>query len=73
MRFLVLLAALSLWAADPVVLKFCLRSEPKTFHPLKSGDDASETVRFLTAGTLLKINRKTQLPEPSLATKWKVI
>jgi peptide/nickel transport system substrate-binding protein len=73
MRFLVLFSALSIWAADPVVLKFCLRSEPKTFHPLKSGDDASETVRFLTAGTLLKINRQTQLPEPSLATRWKVL
>ncbi len=68
-----ILLALPLLAAEPVVLKFCLRSEPKTFHPLKAGDDASETVRFLTAGTLLKVNRKTQLPEPSLATKWKVL
>ena len=71
MRLFILLWACSLAAADPSVLKFCLRSEPKTFHPLKIGDDASETVRFLTAGTLLKINRQTQLPEPSLATKWK--
>jgi peptide/nickel transport system substrate-binding protein len=70
---LILLTALTVWAADPTVLRFCLRSEPKTFHPLKVGDDASETVRFLTAGTLLKINRKTQLPEPSLAAKWKVL
>lgn len=79
MRFLLLLctvpflAAPFLAAADPSVLKLCLRSEPKTFHPLKVGDDASETIRFLTAGTLVKINRKTQLPEPSLATKWKTL
>ena len=70
---LALFFALSLGAADLSVLKFCLRSEPKSFHPLKADDDASETVRFLTAGSLLKINRKTQLPEPALATKWKVV
>lgn len=72
-HLLLSLVAFSLLGADPSVLKFCLRSEPKTFHPLMAGDDASETVRFLTAGTLLKINRQTQLPEPSLATKWKVL
>ena len=72
-RCLLLFVALTLSAAHPAALKFCLRSEPKTFHPLKAGDDASETVRFLTAGTLLKINRKTQLPEPSVALKWKVL
>ena len=71
MRILIFLWAVTLIAADPTVLKFCLRSEPKTFHPLKADDDASETVRFLTAGTLVKINRKTQLPEAALATKWK--
>ena len=60
MRVLIFLWAATLIAADPTVLKFCLRSEPKTFHPLKADDDASETVRFLTAGTLVKINRKTQ-------------
>ena len=71
--WLTLFLALSLGAADLSVLKFCLRSEPKSFHPLKAEDDASETVRFLTAGSLLKINRQTQLPEPALATKWKVL
>lgn len=71
MRLLILLMAGTLLAADPVILKLCLRSEPKTFHPLKADEEASETIRFLTAGTLLRINRKTQLPEPSLAAKWK--
>ena len=69
---MLLLFALSLGAADLSVLRFCLHSEPKSFHPLKADDDASETVRFLTAGSLLKINRQTQLPEAALATKWKV-
>lgn len=29
-------------------LRFCLRSEPKTFDPLKVEDDASVVVRYLT-------------------------
>ncbi len=43
-HLLLSLVAFSLLGADPSVLKFCLRSEPKTFHPLMAGDDASETV-----------------------------
>lgn len=53
-------------------LRFCLRSEPKTFHPLEVDDEASETVRYLTAGVLLRINRDTQELEPNLALSWKL-
>jgi peptide/nickel transport system substrate-binding protein len=53
-------------------LRFCLRSEPKTFQPLEVNDEASETVRYLTAGTLIRINRYTQELEPNLALSWKV-
>jgi len=53
-------------------LKFCLRSEPKTFDPLKVEDDASVTVRYLTGGVLLRMNRQTQALEPELAQSWKV-
>ena len=53
-------------------LRFCLRSEPKTFHPLLVADDASETVRYLTGGVLIRVNRLSQAPEPELATAWKV-
>jgi peptide/nickel transport system substrate-binding protein len=53
-------------------LRFCLRSDPKTFNPLLVEDDASETVRYLTGGVLVRVNRLTQQLEPELATSWKV-
>ena len=53
-------------------LRFCLHSEPKTFDPLKVEDDASVTIRYLTAGVLLRMNRQTQALEPELAQSWKV-
>jgi peptide/nickel transport system substrate-binding protein len=53
-------------------LRFCLRSEPKTFDPLKVEDDASEAIRYLTGGVLVRLNRQTQELEPELAQSWKV-
>jgi peptide/nickel transport system substrate-binding protein len=53
-------------------LRFCLVSQPRTFNPLLVADDASETVRYLTGGVLVRLNRKTQQLEPELATSWKV-
>jgi len=53
-------------------LRFFLRSEPKTFNPLMVDDDSSETVRYLTGGVLIRVNRQTQQPEPELATSWKI-
>jgi len=53
-------------------LRFCLRSEPKTLNPVLVADDASETVRYLTGGVLMRLNRLTQQLEPELATSWKV-
>jgi len=53
-------------------LRFCLRNEPKTFDPLLVEDDASETVRYLTGGVLIRSNRQTQKLEPELATSWKL-
>lgn len=53
-------------------LRFCLRSEPKTFDPLKVEDDASVAIRYLTGGTLVRMNRQTQALEPELAQSWKV-
>ncbi len=47
-------------------LRFCLRSEPKTFNPLMVEDEASETVRYLTDGVLIRVNRQTQELEPEL-------
>src|SRR5581483_4657881 len=53
-------------------LRLCLRSEPKTFNPLLVADDASETIRYLTGGVLVRVNRQTQALEPELATSWKI-
>jgi peptide/nickel transport system substrate-binding protein len=53
-------------------LHFCLRGEPKTFNPLLVEENASETVRYLTGGVLVRLNRQTQALEPGLAVSWKV-
>jgi peptide/nickel transport system substrate-binding protein len=53
-------------------LRFCIGSDPKTLNPLLVDDDASDTVRYLTGGVLMRLNRSTQQLEPELATAWKV-
>jgi peptide/nickel transport system substrate-binding protein len=53
-------------------LRFCLHSEPRTLNPVMVDDDASETVRFLTGGALLRVNRVNQQLEPELAASWKL-
>src|ERR1700674_5545795 len=53
-------------------LRFCLRTEPKTFDPLRVEDDAAVSIRYLTGGVLLRMNRQTQALEPELAHSWKV-
>ena len=69
---LVCLGILAGSAAAQGELRFCLRSEPKTFDPLKVEDDASAAIRYLTGGVLVRINRQTQVLEPELAQSWKV-
>jgi peptide/nickel transport system substrate-binding protein len=59
-------------AAGQGELRFCLRSEPKTFHPLQVDDDASAAIRYLTGGVLVRVNRQTQQLEPGLALSWQV-
>lgn len=67
-----LLAAAALAANAANELRFCLRTEPKTFDPLLVEDESSSTVRFLTGGVLIRLNRYTQELEGELATQWKV-
>lgn len=69
---LLLVLAAAATAIHASELRFCLRSEPKTFNPVLVDDDASETVRYLTGGVLVRVNRQTQALEPELATAWKV-
>jgi peptide/nickel transport system substrate-binding protein len=67
-----LLASAIAFAESGGELRFCLRSEPKTFNPLLVADDASETIRYLTGGVLVRLNRSTQTLEPELASAWGV-
>src|SRR5580765_166542 len=69
---MLLLGAVSLFAQGGGELRFCLRSEPKTFNPLLVEDESSETIRYLTVGVLARVNRLTLKAEPELAMSWKV-
>ena len=51
-------------------LVWSIRYDPKTLDPAKVDEQASEMVRFLTGGVLLRMNRQTQQPEPELAESW---
>ncbi|HEV2197480.1 MAG TPA: ABC transporter substrate-binding protein [Candidatus Acidoferrum sp.] len=53
-------------------LHFCLHGEPKTFNPIFVDDEASENVRYLTGGVLIRLNRQTQALEPALSTSWRI-
>jgi peptide/nickel transport system substrate-binding protein len=64
--------AASLRAQAPQELHFCLHGEPKTFNPLLVDDEASENIRYLTGGVLIRVNRQTQALEPGLAESWRV-
>jgi len=66
------LASDSAYAQNGGELRFCLHSEPKTFDPLLVDDDASLSVRYLTGGVLVRVNRHTQELEPGLAESWQV-
>jgi peptide/nickel transport system substrate-binding protein len=77
LHFFVLLLNVFLCAATACAqsggqLRFCLGAEPKTFNPLLVDDDASDTVRYLTGGVLVRMNRVTQQLGPELATAWKI-
>jgi peptide/nickel transport system substrate-binding protein len=75
-RLILCLCLLLLALATPGIgldeLRFYLRSDPKTFNPALVADDSSETIRYLTGGVLVRLDRQTQQPEPELATAWKV-
>ncbi len=72
--FLLSVVVTAVGAAAPsgAQLRFCLRSEPKTLNPVLVADDASDTIRYLTGGVLMRLNRQTQQLEPGLAMSWKV-
>ena len=49
----------------------CAPSPRRSIRPAFA-DDSSETIRYLTGGVLLRLNRDTQKLEPELATLWTV-
>ncbi|HYI96407.1 MAG TPA: ABC transporter substrate-binding protein [Bryobacteraceae bacterium] len=53
-------------------LRLALRNDPRTFDPLLVDDSAGETIRYLTGGVLVRLNRVTQKLEPELAKIWKI-
>jgi peptide/nickel transport system substrate-binding protein len=69
---LALALATTLPAEDGATLRFCLRVDPKTFDPLLVEDDASEVIRYLTGGFLIRRNRLTQELEGELASHWQI-
>src|ERR1035441_2576300 len=72
---LVLLALLGIqglgaqWGGE---LRLSIRSEPPSFHPALADSDSAETIRYLTGGVLVRVNRSNQQLEPELATSWKI-
>jgi peptide/nickel transport system substrate-binding protein len=59
-------------AAPPKELRFAISGDPKTFDPLQVSDSNSETIRYLTAGVLVRVNRVTDKLQPELAESWEI-
>lgn len=59
-------------ARIPGELVWAIRYDPKTFDPAKVDEQASETIRFLTGGVLLRFDPRSQQPEPELAESWSI-
>jgi peptide/nickel transport system substrate-binding protein len=53
-------------------LRIAIKADPKTLNPLMAEEEASDRVRYLTGGVLIRVNRKTQENEPELATNWTI-
>ena len=53
-------------------LDLALHYDPKTLDPAKVDDQASELVRYLTGGSLLRLNRSNLAIEPMLADRYTV-
>ncbi len=53
-------------------LAWAIHYDPKTFDPAMVEDEASETVRVLTGGVLVRVDRRTLNAVPQLAESWDV-
>lgn len=75
--FNVLMTMASIALAGPLhaqrgQLAWALHYDPKTFDPMLADDEASETVRALTGGVLVRVDRRTLAATPQLAESWNV-
>ena len=53
-------------------LRVTIKTDPKTLNPLMAEEDASDRIRYLTGGVLIRVNRKEQENQGELAESWKV-
>jgi peptide/nickel transport system substrate-binding protein len=60
------------FAAAPRELRFSIPADPKTFDALHVEESSSETIRYLTGGVLVRVNRITDNVEPELAESWEL-
>jgi peptide/nickel transport system substrate-binding protein len=54
----------------PSELHISVTGDPKSLDPIQVIEDSSDTIRYLTAGVPLRINRATDALEPELAESW---
>jgi peptide/nickel transport system substrate-binding protein len=60
------------WAQSGGELRFALAADPKTLNPLQVTEESSDAIRYLTCGTLVRLDRKTFEVKPEIAESWKV-
>jgi peptide/nickel transport system substrate-binding protein len=63
----------TLCATGPKELRFAIAGDPRTFDPLHVEESNSETIRYLTAGVLVRVNRLTDQLQPELAERWELL
>jgi peptide/nickel transport system substrate-binding protein len=68
----VLMTASRSHAALAPELRWAIGGDPRSFDPAKVEDETEETIRYLSGGVLIRLNRQTQVIEPALAEKWTV-
>lgn len=57
---------------QPGEVAWAVHYDPRTFDPAKVDDQASELVRYLTGGVLLRLNRQTNEPVPQIAESYHI-
>lgn len=53
-------------------LRVAIKADPKTLNPLMAEEDASDRIRYLTGGVLIRVNREQQENQGELAESWNV-